>query len=85
LVGSCPDTIDIREGAHSGEGQYAESKTTAPAAKASMFGVLIWEAGLWILRRGAASWSAIIYMMLGFDRASRGGAAEDIVEKLARA
>ena len=54
-------TMDIREGAHKGEGQYAESKITEPAAKASRLGVLIWELALCIFSRGAASWSAMMY------------------------
>jgi len=36
----------MREGAHSGEGQWAESNTTASAASAFKRGVLIWESGL---------------------------------------
>ena len=65
FVGSWPVTIDMREGAHSGEGQYAESKTTAPAANLSRFGVLILESGLCIFNSGAASWSAMMYRIFG--------------------
>jgi hypothetical protein len=47
--------MDIREGAHRGEGQYAESKTTEPDTRASRFGVLILDSGLCILSIGAVS------------------------------
>lgn len=36
--GSMPVIIEAREGAHSGELQYARSKITPPSASASMFG-----------------------------------------------
>ena len=60
MVGSWPETMDIRDGAQRGEGQYAESKSTAPSARASRLGVLIWDLGLCIFSSGAASWSAMM-------------------------
>lgn len=55
----------MRDGAQSGEGQYAESNWTDLAARASRLGVLIWESGLYIFRRGADIWSAMMYRMFG--------------------
>jgi hypothetical protein len=53
FVGSRPVTREEREGAQSGEAQYAEVKTADLAAKASMWGVFIGEDSLWMRRSGA--------------------------------
>ena len=58
------------EGAQRGELQYALEKTTPVLASSSRFGVLMTESGLFILRSGAAIWSAIMYKILGFFGAS---------------
>lgn len=49
-----------REGAHSGELQYAESKTTPSLAKRSKLGVLIGEFLSCRDSSGAAIWSAMM-------------------------
>lgn len=63
--GNCPVTMLNREGAHSGELQYADSKTTPSDANRSRLGVLIAESLLYIFSKGADIWSAIIYRMFG--------------------
>ena len=65
FMGNKPVIMLILEGAHSGDGQYAESNLTDRAARASRFGVKICESALYILSKGAASWSAMMYKMFG--------------------
>lgn len=54
-MGSWPEIMLMREGAQSGEGQYAESNCTAFAASLSRLGVWICESGLYIFSNGAES------------------------------
>lgn len=63
--GSWPVTMVKREGAHSGELQYADSNTTPSLARASRFGVWITDLSLYMCSMGAAIWSAMMYRMLG--------------------
>lgn len=60
LEGSWPLTMTNREGAHSGELQYAELKTTPPSARRSRLGVLMGEFLSCRDNKGAAIWSAMM-------------------------